>query len=207
VFFNESSQRVGLYVGGDECANLSFALHHANNGRLGSSPATRAFSLASVVRFVHLNSPIESTNRAALFVAQHGTNLLEHTPCGFVGYARLALNLLGADPAPRLSHEVDRIEPCCERSGRFMKDRVGCWVNMMAAMIAGVGRTALDAVMLRDRIAGFAKDAVREQVILEPLQAGSVIWKLLLEVLQRVRQHVRLAIVVGHIGVLNYVQL
>jgi hypothetical protein len=71
-------------------------------------------------------------------------------------------------------------------------------MNVMAAMIARVGRATLDAVMFCHRIAGFAKDAIRIQVVAEPFKASRVIWELFLEVFQRVGQHVRLAIVVGH---------
>jgi hypothetical protein len=81
-----------------------------------------------------------------------------------------------------------------------MEDRVGGRVNVMAAMIARVRWTALNAVMLCDRLAGIAKDAVRVQAILEPFQTGRIVGKLLLEVFQRVRQHVRFAVVVGHWG-------
>jgi hypothetical protein len=79
-----------------------------------------------------------------------------------------------------------------------VEDRVSGWVDVMAAMIARVRRTAYNAVMLSDRVARLAKDAVWVQIILEPLKAGRIVWELLLKVFQREREHFRFAIVVGH---------
>jgi hypothetical protein len=52
--------------------------------------------------------------------------------------------------------------------------------------------------MLRDRIARLAKDAVWVQGVFQPLKAGRVVRILALEVFQRVREHIRFAVVVGH---------
>jgi hypothetical protein len=68
----------------------------------------------------------------------------------------------------------------------------------MAAMIARVGRTALNTVMLCDSFARLAIDAIRVQIIAKPFKAGRVIWVLFLEVFQREGEHLRLAVVVGH---------
>lgn len=198
MFLDESAQRVGLNIGSDEGANLPLPLNHANNGRLGGSAPSRALGFATVVRLIHFDFAVESTNRAALFIAKHGTNLLKHAPCCLVRYARLALNLLCGDSATGLRHEVDRMEPSGQRSRGLVKDRVSCRVNVMAAMIAGIRRAAHYAVMLCDRVARFAKDAVRVQVVLEPFKTGGVVWELLLEVFHREREHIRFAVVVGH---------
>src|SRR5208282_5614234 len=205
VFFDESAQRVGFNIGSDERPDLSLALHHANNRSFGSSTATRAFSLAPIVGFVHFDLAPESADRPALFVGQHGANLFEHAPRRLVGDSGFALNLLCGDTATGLGHEVDRIEPNRKRGGRFMEDRVCGRMNVMAAMIARIGWTADNAVMLCNRVARLTKDAVWVQVVAEPFKAGRIVWELFLEVFQRVRQHVRFAVVVGHDGVPTYV--
>ena len=79
-----------------------------------------------------------------------------------------------------------------------MEDRASGRVNVMAAMIARVRRAAHNAMVLGDRFALLAIDAIRVEAIAEPLKAGRVIRELFLEVFQRVRQHVRLAVVVCH---------
>jgi hypothetical protein len=198
VFLNESSQGIGFHVSGNESANLPFALDHANNRSLVSPAPALSFAPASVVRLIHLNLATESTNRPAFFVRQHGSNLFEHAPCRLVGDARLALNLFCGDAAPSLRHEVNSVEPNRERRRGFVEDRVGGRVNVMAAMVARIGRTALNAVMLRDRAARLTEDAVWVQIALEPFQTGRIVWELLLEVFQRVRQHFRFPIVVSH---------
>jgi hypothetical protein len=45
-----------------------------------------------------------------------------------------------------------------------------------------------------------AIDAFWVEAIAKPFKAGRIIWELFLEVFQRVRQHVRLAVVVCHVG-------
>ena len=198
VFLDKSAQCVSFNIGGDECANLSLALNHANDGSLVGSASACSLGAAPVVRLIHFDLAVESAQRAALVVIQHRTNLFEHAPRGFVGDASLPLDLLCGDTATGLRHEVDRVEPSGQRSGRFVKDRFGGRVNVMTAMVARVRRATLNAVMLCDRVARFAKDAVWVQVVAEPFQAGRIVWKLLLEVFQCVRQHVRLAVVVRH---------
>jgi len=204
VLLNQSEQRRAFHVGSDDGTDAALAFNHSNDRRLGSvaSQMTTCSALApsAKVHFVHLYSAaLLSAQRRGLLVVQHCANLLEHAPCGFVGHSSLALNLFRADAATSRSHQVDRMEPSCKRSGRLVKDRVSGRVNVMAAMVARVGWAARYAVMLCNRIARFAKDAVWVQVVLEPFQTGRVIRELLLEVFHRERQHFRFAVIVGHL--------
>ena len=52
----------------------------------------------------------------------------------------------------------------------------------MATIITGIRRAAQNAVMLCNRLARIAKDAVRVEAILEPFQTGSVVWEHFIEV-------------------------
>ena|ERR1039458_1449337 len=199
VFLDESAQRVGFNIGSDERPNLSFALDHADNRSLFSSPSACPLGTASVIGLIHFDFAIESANRPALFVGQHGANLLEHAPRGFVGDASLALNLLCGDSATGLRHEVDRIEPSRKRSGRLVKDRASGRMNVMATMVAGVRWTAHNAMMLGHGFTLLAIDALWVEAIAKPLKAARVIWELFLEIFQGIREHVRFAVVVGHL--------
>jgi hypothetical protein len=59
-----------------------------------------------------------------------------------------------------------------------VKDRVRSRVNMMAAMIARVGRTAHDAMMFRLLLALITeRHSVRMEITKEPIKASSVIGK------------------------------
>src|SRR5208282_2029659 len=98
-----------------------------------------------------------------------------------------------------LRHEVDCIEPSSERSRGLMEDRASGRVNVMAAMIARVRRSAHNAMMLGHGLALLAIDAIRVEAIAKPFKAGCVIRVLALEVFQRIRLHVRLAVVVRHL--------
>src|SRR5690349_14346242 len=46
-----------------------------------------------------------------------------HAPCGLVGDAQLALDVLGGDPASCAGHQVDHVEPQVQRRGRLVEDR------------------------------------------------------------------------------------
>jgi hypothetical protein len=64
----------------------------------------------------------------------------------------------------------------------------------MAAVVTTVGRAARYAVMLGHPVAFLAKDAIRIEVTLEPLEAGRIVRKLAVEVSRSVLTHFRLAI-------------
>ena len=147
----------------------------------------RTFLAASAkIGFVNL----DVTAQLALLGEQRA-NLFEHAPCGLVGDARLAFNLLRGDSAACGSHQVDRVEPCLKRSARFMEDRPGSRVNVMAALIARVRRTASYPVMLGNALAQLAKDTIRVQVAPEPFEAGNVIREHPLEIFEGKPLHLR----------------
>ena len=57
-----------------------------------------------------------------------------------------------------------------------MKDRVRRWVNMMAAVVARVGRTAHDAMVFRFLLALVAeRHPVRVKIVEEPVKASFII--------------------------------
>ena len=67
-------------------------------------------------------------------------------------------------------------------------------MNVVTAIIARVGRATRHSVMLGHTVALLAKDAIGIEVTLEPLQAGRVIGKLVVEIFLCVLPHFRLAI-------------
>ena len=203
VLFNQAVQGVLFRIGSDECADAALALNESDDRSLcflvRRGWATLHSLLSTKVHFIHFDRLLTSAQlRRVLCFVQHGTNLLKHAPCRLVSHSRLALNLFRADSATGRSHQVHGIEPSGERSGRFVKDRIGGRVNVVAAMIARIGRARLHAMMLGNRFARLAVNAFRVKAVLEPFQTGGVVRELLLEVFQSVRQHVRLAVVVSH---------
>src|SRR5207245_2108796 len=110
-----------------------------------------------------------------------------------VSHSRFPLNLFRRDSTARRSHQVDGIEPSRKRSGRLVEDRASGWVNVMAAMIAGVRRAAHYAMVLGHRFALDAVDAVRVEGIAKPLKAYGIGRELFVEVFLGVAEHLRVA--------------
>ena len=203
MLFNQAMQSVLLDIGSYECANAALALDNSDHWRLSFLVRCASSALHSLltakIHFVNLYGLLAATEfRSVLGFVQHGANLLEHPPCGFVGNARFPLNLFRGYAATGLRHEVDGIKPSGERSRRLVEDRASGRVNVMAAMVARVGRTAHNAMVLGYGFALLAIDAIRVEAIAKPFKASCVIRELALEVFQRVRQHFRLAVVVRH---------
>lgn len=72
-----------------------------------------------------------------------------------------------------------------------MIDSVGGWVNMMSAVLARIRFARSYLMMFRHLAAGVAENTVRVQVVFEPFKASVVGWKLVLEILERVSDHLR----------------
>jgi hypothetical protein len=64
-------------------------------------------------------------------------------------------------------------------------------MDVMPAELARVGFARLNPMMRCHLLARFAKDAIRIQVVLEPLKASIIGWELALEVFERVSLHLR----------------
>lgn len=189
-FLNERLKGVGVHVRNNSGDHVALTLNGSGNDGLVFASATSLPTAASVTANVSLVNLYATAQRFVIF-SQHLTNLLEHAPRGFVGNARLALNLFGGDTATRRSHQIDRMEPRFQRRAGLVVNRISGRVNMMTAILARI-RFARDYfVMLRDLAARIAKDAVWIQVILEPFKASVIIRELSLKILERIARHLR----------------
>lgn len=203
VLFDDSFQRGSLRVIGQNSLDAALPLRDADHGLLaqfvaGHRATAAALALAAEIGFVNLNLARELAavaSRPDGFVIQHGANLLEHAPRGFVGHACLTLNLLCRDAAARLRHEVDRVEPQLQRRGRLVKDRVRRGVDVVTAVVARVGRAARYAVMQGlTATLDAVRSAVRVEAAEQPLQTRGIVRELLLKVPERERLHVWLGV-------------
>lgn len=79
-------------------------------------------------------------------VHQPVTDFVQHTPCGLIRDAQLALQVFGADRASRLAHQIGRVEPKYERCAGLVKNRASGRMKVVAAAIAIVGGTALHSM-------------------------------------------------------------
>lgn len=180
---NNGEQRRSCGPVSSERSDFAATLHHSDNHNLvfPSITASNAASSANV-SFVNLYSLAAlSANRFCLIFCQHGANLLEHPPRGFIGHTRLTLNLFRRDAATSGRHQIHRIEPRSQRSRGFVEDRASRRVNVVTAIVTAIRWATDHAMMLSHALAILALDAVRVEMVLEPFKTGCVIWELGLE--------------------------
>ena len=190
---NVGHQRCGLRIRHDPGDDSAFAFDHAKNGSF-TSPAG-AVMLAFARVFVLLQTTVKTFvgfNLARQFSAivafvQHRANLLEYSPCGFIGDAKLPFQLLRTDSAPRRSHQKYGVKPEFQRRGRILEDRPAHRMLVMPAILTGIGRTLGNAVMSRNALAFWTEDAVRVKPVFQPFQARRIIWELALKFHHRER--------------------
>lgn len=182
-------------------SDLATALDYANYHRfvLAVVSCSNAASSADK-RFINLYTLASlAADWIRLFISQHGANLFEHSPSSFVGDSGFALNLFCGNAATSRGHEVDRIEPRSERGRRLVKDSVRRGMEVVATLIARVRRATRNTMMF-----GFLPALITERHLVgmkaakQPIKADRIIRKLLTELVNRVRLHVRLAVVVWH---------
>jgi hypothetical protein len=119
------------------------------------------------------------------------TDQVEHAPCGLVRHTKLALQLLGRDPASSARHDVHGVEPQMQGRGRLVENRSGGRVNVMPAGVAVVSGAILDAVELARHT---AFRALRVSAVLgvpgapEIVEAGAVVGEIPRELHERVRR-------------------
>lgn len=106
---------------------------------------TLPFPDAADVGFVHLDDLRELPRR---WGAQDA-HLLGDPPRGLVRYAQLSLQLFGRNPILGVGEQVDGVEPRFQRCLRFVKDRVGQWVQLVGTRLARIALSMFHAVELR----------------------------------------------------------
>lgn len=206
VFVNHVKKSAALQIIHSDCADTAFTLDDTHNGSFlfvsAHRSASSMFARAAVIHFIHLNAWTALASQwACILFVQHRTNLPKHSPRGFVSHSRFSLNLFRANPTACRGHQVDCIKPRSKGSRRFMKDRVGGRMKVIAAVIARVRRAANNAVMLRFFPALVAeRHTVRSHAEKQPFKANSIIRELFSEVVDGVRLHLRLAVVVRHVA-------
>ncbi len=109
----------------------------------------------------------------------------EHAPGRLVGHAYVALQLGGAVPGLVRAHGVYGVEPVREGGGGAVEDGSREREGVASAPAAGVGAPSAHPVVPR-RTAGYAGEALRIEVPDEPREAGPVVGKVGVELLQGV---------------------
>lgn len=174
-----------LYNGRLNLPVFPFGNAHNRGLVLRATPALAAGHLAAEIGLIHLNLAAE---RIAIFLKAL-TNQLAHAPCGLIGDARFALDLLSGNPAARLRHQIDGIEPRGQRRAGLVENGPGGGVYVVTAILAAIGLAGVHQVVLRDLAADVAVDAIEPAVVFQPFKASVIVGKVFLEVLNRVFLH------------------
>ena len=115
---------------------------------------------------------------------EHSSNLVEHSPRGFIGNSQFPLKLFSGDAASGACHQVHGVKPQVQRSGRLVIDRSRCGVQMMTTrgarprltlLFSRVADESAYLVALRAmRVLAIWREAITPQL----LQASFIVWKL-----------------------------
>jgi len=113
-------------------------------------------------------------------------NLMPHAPCGLVGYAKLTLQFLRANPVLAGRHQEHGEEPSAKLCAAFVEDRALAGVNLMTAIGARVATARLNAMEGVSAPASRAETTVRMALVEDVIQARRIIGKLAGELVERV---------------------
>ena len=139
--------------------------------------------------------PYDRVRRLRLLMDDQWLKVAYRAPCRFVSDACLPLNPLRGNTAPRRGHQVHHVKPRLEWSSAPRKHSPFERVNVIPAMIAGVGRTAGHAIMLAFDAAFLALgDAIRPTLFFYVIEACIIIWKFAVQIGDRIAQIRRLAL-------------
>jgi hypothetical protein len=127
--------------------------------------------------------------RLCLSIDDQLPDVPQHSPCCLVGDAGFALNSFRGNPALCRGHPVDHVKPSLQRSRASRKYSPLQRVDVISAIIAGVGCATGHARVLALNVALLAPgDTVRPARLFYLFQAGILIWKFAFKIGSRIPQ-------------------
>jgi len=145
-----------------------------------------------VIGLVYLYRPLSSDPPIADPRTSRCESAETCAPCGFVGDACLALDLLCGDTAARGTHLVHFVKPHTKRGSAFLENGSSKRVDVMPAVIARVSGPACHAGVLAlfalALLAMALSDSTREALLFQELKAGIIVGELAVKVVNRVPQ-------------------
>ena len=183
-----------LAIGFDFHHGSALAFNHPHhNGLADGSPTSVELLRLMLVGFLPADVSFVnlylSEQGGAVLLGHQLADLGEHPPSRLVGDTGFPLQLLGGYAGPGRGHEEHRVEPSPQGSGGLVKDGVCRGGDVVAAELTGVDLAPRDPVVVRNLLALLASNTGRPSCVLEEVQAGILVWKLLLEVLYCVLFH------------------
>jgi hypothetical protein len=168
-------------VGNDRGGDFALPLDYANDGCLAFR-TTASFAPPSTAKIGLVN--LYFAVKGDSVFAKQSPDLLEHSPCCFVGDTSHSLKLFGRVSRAGSGYPEHGVKPSPQRRGGLMEDSISSRINLMPAIIALIARSALNLVVLSYLVANRTIDTVRPSVVFEPLKAGIIVRKLTLKLCQ-----------------------
>src|SRR5208283_470355 len=143
VRHNVRHDRFGFDIFRDFGTNVALTLQYSKQRGLAFSTTTALpWSFPANIGFVSLDNALKFSRRAA----HKFSNLMCHAPRRFVRHSKLTFNFLCGNSRPRCCHKVYDIEPIRKRRSRFFKDSTLHGIHLIAAPLALVTLSVLNAV-------------------------------------------------------------
>lgn len=194
VGLDEWDQGCGLNIWNHFSDYLAFSFDSpGNNSFTARAPATLAAPLESVpvtvfaanVGFVHFNAATQEVDIFGHQLTDHG----EHAPGGLVGDSKLSLKVFSGNASSGISHDEYGVEPILHRGAGLVHDGIGRGGKLVSAVVALVSLAATNQMELVRAVTLGALDILRPTLVAKPVQAGFIIGKHLVELLESERFH------------------
>jgi len=180
-----------LRVGRDRAsAKRAVARDHPHDDRLVAlrRAVMNAFLPAADKCFINLD--VAAERPLVVGVGHELPKFMAHAPGCLVGDADLALNFLGRYPMARARHQIHGEKPMRKLGPRLVEDRMRAWIDVMAALLAGIGTTLRHRMKVRPRVTCRAFYVRPAEVDLHELRkAGRIVRVFGLEFLEGVFGH------------------
>lgn len=180
VLLDQRKQGLGFGVRDNAGNDIAVALDRAEHDGLVLVPVVDVGPIPADQGFIHLDMPRQAG--IPVHVGHVLADFMPHAPSGFVGHAKLPLQLLGRDTMPGRGKQVHGIKPLLERGVGAFKRGASHRVNLKAAPRTLIGRNLLNPRELPVFAALRAVHGLAVAGTHQVVQTGRIVWKLFKEV-------------------------
>jgi|SRR3989339_1111576 len=183
---NHREQSPSPHIGNDFSDCLAVPLGHTHNHCFTTcTTPTLASMLTPNVSLINLDTATKGIN----VFGHEFANLLEHSPCRFVGDTQFPLKLFSRDTSFGRGHQEDSVKPGTERGFGLVEDSASRRGYLRAAEFAGIDLAVSDAVMESNLAAFDTEYAIRPSRGFKEIEASGLIGELLVKIFYGVGFH------------------
>lgn len=149
---NDRGERRLVRVGNGASPQSAVALQHAEYDRLAPRRMTAADPALALLLAAHkgfVDFDVTRERPSIVGIRHVLANLVRHAPCRFVGAADLSFQFLRRNAVARRGHKVHGEEPVRERRAGLFKRCADARIDVVAAILAGIGTALGDAMKRR----------------------------------------------------------